>query len=99
MQYETVSRTKALLCFVSDRKVDCLKTVAVAVLNCKQNVSFIVFCKVVYFTNHFCFIFPEENCCCKFVIVNFFQEIFNPRFIMIKIYRTKLAIDIGTFIC
>ena len=54
LQYETVSRTQALLCFVSDRKVDDLKTVAVTVLNCKQNVSFIVFCKVVYFTKHFC---------------------------------------------
>ena len=27
--------------------------------------------------------------CCKFGIVNFFQELFNPRFIMIKV----LAID------
>ena len=49
-----LSRTEGLLCFVSDRKVDDLKTVAVTVLNCKQNVRFIVFCKVVYLTNHFC---------------------------------------------
>ena len=50
-----------LYCFVSDGKVEYLKTLAVAVtvLDCKQNVSFIVFHKVVYFTKkkriyHFC---------------------------------------------
>ena len=34
---------------MSDGKVDYLKTVSVAVLDCKQNVSFIVFRRVVYF--------------------------------------------------
>ena len=61
-----------------------LKTVSVAVLDCKQNVSFTVFRRVVYFMKiiyHFC---------CKFGIVNFFQEIFNPRFILIKIHCSKL---------
>ena len=70
--------------------MDYLKTAAGAVLNCKQNVSFIVFRKVVYFTNHFAKGCPKRNCSCKFGIVNFFQEIFNPRFIMIKIYCSKL---------
>ena len=45
-------------------KVDYLKTVAVAVLECKQNVSFIVFHKVVYFTKriyHFCNRLAEEK--------------------------------------
>ena len=41
---------QALLCFVPDGKVGCLKTIAVAVLNCKQNGSITVFYKVVYFT-------------------------------------------------
>ena len=36
--------------FLSDAKVDYLTTVAVAVLDCKQDVSFIVFCKLVYCT-------------------------------------------------
>ena len=52
--------------------MDYLKTVLVAVLDCKQNMSFIVFRRVVYFMKRiyqFCF---------KFGIVNFFQEIFNP---------------------
>ena len=65
-------------------KVDYLKTVSVAVLDCKQNVSFIVFCRVVYFMKRI------YNFCCKFGIINFFQEIFNPRFIMIKIHCSKL---------
>ena len=34
---------------MSDGKVDYQKTVSVAVLDCKQNVSFIVFRRVVYF--------------------------------------------------
>ena len=64
--------------------MDYLKTVSVAVLDCKQNLSFIVFRRVVYFMKriyHFCY---------KFGIVIFFQEIFNPRFIMIKIHCSKL---------
>ena len=64
--------------------MDYVKTVSVAVLDCKQNVSFIVCCRVVYFIKriyHFCY---------KFGIVNFFQEIFNPRFIMIKIHCSEL---------
>ena len=64
--------------------MDYLKTVSVAVLDCKQNVSFIVFRRVVYFMKRI------YHCCCKFGIVNFFQEIFNPRFIMIKIHSSKL---------
>ena len=54
----------ALLCFVSDRKADYLKTAEVAVLDCKQNVSFIVFCKVVYFTkriDHFYYKLAEDK--------------------------------------
>ena len=63
--------------------MDYLKTVPVAVLECKQNVSFIVFRRVVYFMKRIHF-------CCKFGIIIFFQEIFNPRFIMIKIHCSKL---------
>ena len=70
--------------------MDYLKTVAVAILNCKQNVGFIVFRKVVYFTNHFSIGCLKRNCSCKFGIVIFFQEILNPRFIMIKICCSKL---------
>ena len=82
------------MCFVSDGKVDYLKTVSVAVLDCKQYVSFIVFHRVVYFMKRI------YHFCCKFWIVNIFQEIFNPIFIMIKMHCSKreLAID-GTFIC
>ena len=49
-RYQTVSRMLALLCFVPDGQVGYLKTAAVAVIDCKQNVSFIVFGKVVEFT-------------------------------------------------
>ena len=69
--------------FVSDGKVDHLKTVSVAVLDCKRNLSFFVFHRVVYFMKKYHFR-------CKFGIVNFFQEIFNPRFIMIQIHCSKL---------
>ena len=58
--------------------MDYVKTVSVAVLDYKQNVSFIVFRRVVYFmkrTYHFCCKFFWDR---KFGIVNFFQEIFNP---------------------
>ena len=47
-----------------------------------------MFRRVIYFmkrTYHFC---------CKFGIVIFFQEIFNPRFIMIKIHCSKLQLAI-----
>ena len=64
--------------------MDYLKTVSVAVLDCKQNVSFIVFRRVVYFMKRI------YHFCCKFGIINFFHEIFNPRFIMIKIHSSKL---------
>ena len=70
--------------FLSDGKVDDLKTVSVAVLDCKQNVSFIVLRGVEYFMKRI------YHFCCKFGIVNFFQEIFNPSFIMIKIHYSKL---------
>ena len=76
--------------FVSDGKMDYIKTVAVAVLDCEQNVSFIVFCKLVYLRIIFAIGWLKRNCCCKFGIVNFFLEIFNPRFIMKKIYCSKL---------
>ena len=65
-------------------KVDDLKTVSVAVLDYKQNVCFIVFRRVVYFMKRI------YHFCCKFGSVNFFQEIFNPRFIMIKIHCSTL---------
>ena len=42
--------------------------------------SFIVFRRVVYFMKRI------YHFSCKFGIVNFFQDIFNPRFIMIKIH-------------
>ena len=69
--------------------MDYLKTVSAAVLNCNQNVSFIVFRRVVYCKKRI------YHFCCKFGIVNlglliFFQEIFNPRFILIKIQCGKL---------
>ena len=64
--------------------MDYLKTVSGAVLDCKQNVSFIVFCRVVYFIKR------KYHFCCKFGIVIFLQEIFNPRFIKIKIHGSKL---------
>ena len=37
----------------ADGKVDYLKTVSVAVLDCKQNVSFIVIRRVVYFMKEY----------------------------------------------
>ena len=61
-----------------------LKTVSVAVLDRKQNVSFNVFARVVYFIKRIYYF------CCKFGIVNFFQEIFNPGFIMIKIHCSNV---------
>ena len=64
--------------------MDYLKTASVAVLDCKQNVSFIVFRRVVYFMKRI------YHFCCKFEIVIFFQEIFNHRFIMTKIHCSKL---------
>ena len=64
--------------------MDYLKTVSVAVLDCKQNGSLIVFHRVVYFMKRL------YHFCCKFGIVIFFQEIFNNRFIMIKIHCNKL---------
>ena len=64
--------------------MDYLKTASVEVLDCKQNVSFIVFRRVVYFMKRI------YHFCCKFGIVIFFQEIFNPRFIVIKIHCSKL---------
>ena len=73
--------------------MDYLKTVSVAVLDCKQNVGFIVFRRAVYFMKtiyHFCYRLAEEKCSCKFGIVKFFQEIFNATFIMMKIYCSKL---------
>ena len=60
--------------------MDYLKTVSVAVLDCTQNVSFIVFHRVVYFMKRI------YHFCCKFGIANFFKEIFNPRFIMILVF-------------
>ena len=53
--------------------MDYLKTVSVAVLDYKQNVRFIVFRRVVHFMKII------HNFCCKFGIINFFQEISNPR--------------------
>ena len=44
--------------------LDYLRTIALAVLDCKQNVRFIVFCKVVYFTKriyHFSYRLAEEK--------------------------------------
>ena len=66
--------------------MDYLKTVSGAVLDCKKNVSFIVFRRVVYFMKRI------YHFCCKFGIVNFFLEIF-PRFIMIKIHCSKRCAD------
>ena len=51
--------------------MDYLKTVSVAVLDCKQNVSFIVVPRVVYFMKRI------YHFCCKFGNINIFQEIFN----------------------
>ena len=42
-------------------KVDDLKTVSVAVLDCKQNVSFIVFRRVVYFMKRIPYIIFAVN--------------------------------------
>ena len=64
--------------------MDSLKTVSVVLLDCKQNVSFIVFRRLIYFMKRI------YHFCCKFGIVIFFQEIFIPRFIMIKIHCSKL---------
>ena len=64
--------------------MDNLKTVSVAVLDCKQNVSFIMFRRVVYFMKRI------YHFCCKFGIINFFQKILNPRFVMIKKHCSKL---------
>ena len=58
--------------------MDYLKTVSAAVLDYKQNVSFIVFCRVIYLMKRI------YHFCRKFGIVIFFQEIFNPRFIMTR---------------
>ena len=48
---------------------DDIKTVSVAVLDCKQNVSFIVFCRLVYFMKRI------DHFWCKFGIVNFWEDI------------------------
>ena len=64
--------------------MDYVKNVSVAVFDCRQNVTFIVFRRVVYFMKRI------YHFCCKFGIVHFFKEIFNPRFIMIKIHCSKL---------
>ena len=55
---------------MSDGNVDYLKTVSVEVLDCKKNVSFIAFRRVVYCMKRI------YHFCCKFGIVNLFQEIF-----------------------
>ena len=49
-----------------------LKTVSFAVLDCKQNVSFIVFRRVVYFMNRRVVYFMKRiyHFCCKFGIIN-----------------------------